>query len=173
MFILEVSKSIKMKHLIERQRYEIYRMKQIGKTQSEIALVMDCSQAAISKELKKGRTKRGNYSPRFAQEASDERKKRFVYPRKFTKEVEKFVREKMEKHQWSPEQIVGYCKKNSIPIVSVERIYQFIRSDKSKGGSLYKHCRHRLKHRKRYVGAGVKHIPNRVSIDDRPPHIND
>ena len=44
----------------------------------------------------------------------------------------------------------------------------FIREDKRNGGSLYKHCRHRLKHRKRYVGAGVAHIPDRVSIHQRP-----
>jgi IS30 family transposase len=172
MFILEVSKSLKMKHFTQTQRYEIYRMRQSGHTQSEIAFVMGCSQAAISKELKKGKTKRGTYSPKLAQEQTDERKNRFFYPRKFNREMERFVREKIEKHQWSPEQIVGYCKKNAIPIVSIERIYQFIRSDKHNGGKLYKHCRHRLKHRKRYVGAGVAHIPNRVSIKDRPLNID-
>ena len=171
MFILEVLNLIKMKHITERQRYEIYRMQQSGKTQAKIAFVMGCSQAAISKELKKGATKRGNYSPKIAQEATDERKKRFSYNRKFNREIERFVREKIEKYQWSPEQIVGYCKKNGIPIVSVERIYQFIRSDKANGGNLYKHCRHRLKKRKKCVGAGVGRIPNRVSITDRPPQV--
>jgi len=160
-----------MKHLTQEQRYIIFNLKQSGKTQAKIAFVMGYSQAAISKEYRKGATKRGNYSPKFAQEATDERKKRFSYKRKFNREIERFVREKIEKYQWSPEQIVGYCKKNGISIVSVERIYQFIRSDKANGGNLYKHCRHRLKHRKRYVGAGVAHIPNRVSIDDRPPQI--
>ena len=134
---------------------------------------MGYSQAAISKELKKGATKRGNYSPKFAQEATDERKRRFVKVRKFTGEVEKFVREKLEQEQWSPEQIVGYCKRNDIKTVSVERIYQYIRTDKATGGKLYKHCRHRLKKRKRCVGAGRSHIPNRVSIKDRPQHIEE
>ena len=46
-------------------------------------------------------------------------------------------------------------------MVSVERIYQFIRKDKLEGGKLYLNCRHKLKHRKRYVGAGVAHIPDR------------
>lgn len=52
-------------------------------------------------------------------------------------------------------------------MVSVERIYQHIRTDKENGGNLYKFTRHQLKHRKRPVG---KHYPvaNRVSIEERP-----
>jgi IS30 family transposase len=42
-----------------------------------------------------------------------------------------------------------------------------IREDKKAGGDLYKHCRHRLKHRKRPVGS-VRGIPNRRSIRERP-----
>jgi len=167
------SKSYKMKHITQAQRYIIFNLKQSGKKQSEIAVIMGYSQAAISKELKKGITKRGKYSPQFAQEATDERKKRFSKVRKFNGEIEKFVREKMENFQWSPEQIVGFRKKNGMQTVSVERIYQFIRSDKAAGGTLYKHCRHRLKHRKRYVGAGMAHIPNRVSIKERPPQVDE
>ncbi len=34
-------------------------------------------------------------------------------------------------------------------------------------GELYKHCRHKLKHRKRSVGS-AKNIPNRTSIHERP-----
>jgi IS30 family transposase len=44
-------------------------------------------------------------------------------------------------------------------MVSHERIYRFIREDKKKGGALYKHIRHRLKHRKRLVGGKKVIIP--------------
>ena len=84
MFILEVQNLIKMKQLTVQQKYIIFRLKQSGKTQSEIASSLGYSQSAISKELKKGITKRGNYSPVFAQEG----KKRFKLVRKFTKELE-------------------------------------------------------------------------------------
>lgn len=52
-------------------------------------------------------------------------------------------------------------------MVSVERIYQYIREDKAEGGDLYKNCRHALKHRKRPAG---KHVPvkDRASIELRP-----
>ena len=79
----------------------------------------------------------------------------------------------MEKQQWSPEQIKGYCDANGIQMVSVEWIYHYIREDKRNGGTLYKHCRHRLKHRKRYVGAGCHHIPDRVSIHLRPEKVEE
>ncbi len=67
----------------------------------------------------------------------------------------------------SPEQIVGYCKVKGYSMVSVERIYQYVRKDKSEGGDLYRHCRYALKHRKRPVG---QHFPikDRISIDERP-----
>ena len=56
-------------------------------------------------------------------------------------------------------------------MVSHERIYQYIREDKRKGGKLYKQLRHKLKHRKRYTG---KHLPvkDRISIGQRPEIIN-
>ncbi len=61
------------------------------------------------------------------------------------------------------------CKDKDCEVV--EWIYRFIREDKLNGGSLYRHCRHRLKHRKRPIGAGIRNIPDRVSIKERPPEI--
>jgi IS30 family transposase len=57
-------------------------------------------------------------------------------------------------------------------MVSHERICQFIREDKKKGGALCKHLRHRLKHRKRPVGGKKAVIPDKVSIDLRPDIIS-
>jgi len=58
-------------------------------------------------------------------------------------------------------------KKHENIALSHETIYKLIRKDKQNGGELYKHCRHKLKHRKRPVGS-VKNIPNRTSIHQRP-----
>ena len=56
-------------------------------------------------------------------------------------------------------------------MVSHERIYQFIREDKAKGGTIYKQLRHRLKHRKRTL---ARHLPikNRTPISERSEVIN-
>ena len=52
--------------------------------------------------------------------------------------------------------------------ISHETIYRMIRKDKAEGGTLYKHCRHKLKHRTRPVGGKRISIPNRTSISERP-----
>ncbi|KAA6327658.1 hypothetical protein EZS27_023376 [termite gut metagenome] len=57
-------------------------------------------------------------------------------------------------------------------MVSHERIYEFIREDKARGGVLYKNLRHRVKHRKRVVGGKKIVIPDKVSIEQRPEIIN-
>lgn len=157
-----------MQHLNETQRYTIYRMLKDKKAQSQIADYVGVSQATISKEIARNKNSLGHYSPKDAQMFAQMRKERFRCNRKFTPAMEEFVREKLEKFQWSPEQIRGFAEKEGVAMVSVERIYQFIRKDKLEGGKLYLNCRHKLKHRKRYVGAGVAHIPDRTSIHERP-----
>ena len=143
------------------------------RTQQEIARFIGVSQVSISKELSRNRNSLGHYSAKDAQMFAKMRKERYVKKRKFSSKMETFIRDKLQKEQWSPEQIKGYADKNGLSMISVEWIYHFIREDKRLGGTLYKYCRHRLKHRKRYVGAGVQHIPNRVSIHERPALINE
>ena len=149
-------------------------MRRDKKTQTEIARAIGVSQATVSKELSRNADSSGKYSPAMAQIFADMAKEGSHRGRKkMDKEMESFIRQKMERYQWSPEQIKGYCEANGLKMVSIERIYQFIRQDKREGGTLWTHCRHRLKHRKRYVGAGVAHIPDRVSIHSRPPEAED
>ncbi len=160
-----------MKHLTVEQRYEISTYLKCGKTISFIAQALGYNKSSISREIQRNSTKTGKYNPKFAQELSQEKKERFCKNRKFTKQVEIFIVEKIEKEQWSPKQIQGYCKRKSIPMVSHERIYQFVRYDKKEGGDLYLNLRHKLKHRKRPIGKFIP-IKNRVSIDQRPDIVN-
>ena len=44
---------------------------------------------------------------------------------------------------YSPEQIVGVSQLENIKCVSVERIYQYIWTDKKEGGNLYVHLRNK------------------------------
>jgi IS30 family transposase len=86
-----------------------------------------------------------------------------------THSMEKYVREKITTEQWSPQQIAGYAKSQGIPMVSHERIYQLIRKDKAEKGVLWKHTRHRLKHRKKpvtgkQIGIKTKYPSNSVRL---------
>ena len=123
--------------------------------------------------MKRNSSKRGCYSAESAQVYANERKERFRRKRKFTETIKKHVVKYLSEEQWSPEQIVGDAKRRGIEMVSCERIYQFIRKDKRDGGSLWKNCRHQLKHRKRPVGGKKVIIPDKVSIDERPDIINE
>ena len=161
-----------MKHLTKEQRYQIKAYLNCGKSKPFIAELLKVYKTTIYRELKRNSKKRGLYNPDFAQELSTERKERFASNRKYTPSVKKYVKEKIEQEQWSPEQIVGYCKSHDIPMVSHERIYAYVRENKRQGGNLFKQLRHQLKHRKRPVSGKQNAIKGRVSIDLRSDIIN-
>jgi IS30 family transposase len=161
-----------MSHLTEEQRYTIARMLQAGYAKKDICIAIGKSKSVLSRELKRNSSKRG-YSAALAQEYANERKERFRRKRKFTEPIKNHIDKYLSEEQWSPEQIVGDAKKRGIKIVSTERIYQYIRENKRTGGSLWKNCRHQLKHRKRPVGGKKVIIPDKVSIDDRPAVVNE
>ena len=161
-----------MKHLTIAQRYEIQSYLKVGKKQKEIAVLIGKSPSVISRELKRNKLKRGSYNASKAQEFCNERKERFSRKRKFTNSVKQRIVKYLKEEQWSPEQIVGHCRKQGIEMVSIERIYQFIRENKKNGGTLYKNLRHKLKHRKRpFLGKRVI-IKDKVSIHQRPEIID-
>jgi IS30 family transposase len=156
-------------------RCKIFGLWKAGLNQTEIADEIDVHKSTISRELKRNitfvRTALGSwqYKPDYAQGHAESRRKEKPKRIKFTKEVEQFVHEKL-KEEWSPEQISGYGKRHTLFSISHERIYQFILSDKEKGGILYKHLRHQhKKYRKRYGSPSRQGpIKNRVMIDERP-----
>ncbi len=161
-----------MKQITNEQRYQIEAYLKAKMSIEFIAKELDKHHTSIRREIKRNAQKRGGYNAKRAIMLADERKERYGRNRKFTSEIEKTVRLYIEGEQWSPEQITGYFKKIGKPMVSHERIYQYLRDDKKNGGGLYKNLRHRLKHRKRPVGGKSIPIKDRVSIDERPEAIN-
>jgi len=162
-------------HLTLAQRYEIDALFRAGHKQSFIAAQLQINRSTISRELKRNRTKTGCYNAFSAHENAQVQKERFSLNRKFTPAMERFIFDKLSDEQWSPEQIAGYCKLHEIPMVSHERIYQFIYQNKAEGGQLYKNLRVASKsYRKRYGSGKNKRsiIKDRVSIDQRPDCIN-
>jgi len=158
---------MKNKQLTSPQRYQIEALRQTGTPIKSIALLLETDKSTIYRELNRNKNPRGQYKAKYAQVYSQERKERFQEPRKITNSMRKCIRDKICTEQLSPEQIVGFCQVNSIPMVSTERIYQLVRQDKNEGGILWQHMRHKLKHRKRPVGGKIS-IRNRVTIDARP-----
>lgn len=164
----------KYKHLTSVQRHQIKVLHKIGHSLSFIGDQLGIHKSTVSRELKRNARQWGSYDPNLAQQIANDRKERFSLNRKFSPGMEKFIREKLQSHQWSPEQIKGYCQQNNIPMVSHQRIYQFVYQDRQNGGDLYKNLRTaQRKRRKKYGGLKPNHtLKNRVSIDLRPTVVN-
>jgi IS30 family transposase len=155
------------KQLAQEQRYQIYTLLKIGKTEAKIANFLGVHRSTINREIKRNKGKKG-YRPKQAQEMAVGRIKRNINRIKAEEweEVNKRLAFDM-----SPEQISNDLKKKKIKI-SHERIYQYIYADKRNGGTLHTHLRCQKKYRKRtgsYDRRGK--IPNAVSIEKRPEEI--
>ncbi len=150
--------------LTQEQRYQIYALLKMKHNQTEIANVLGIHRSTISRELKRNQGKRG-YRPNQAHQFALERRKKVRT--RITTEIWVLVEEKL-REDWSPEQITGRFKEESIAI-SHEHIYQYVYADKRAGGDLWKHLRCQKKRRER-VGSYDRRgkIPNRKSIEERP-----
>jgi len=160
------------KQLTEEDRIEIYAMKQAGKEQNMIAVKLGVHPSTVSRELSRNTGFRG-YRPKQAQQKSLHRRFNARKAVKMTPETIDYIESNLRK-QHSPEQIAERMKLDlgwHSPVVSHERIYQYIWQDKAQGGTLYKHLRiggtkQRRKRRNSRDMRGT--IKNRVGIEDRP-----
>jgi len=159
-----------MSHLVISQRYEIYYLQKQGFNSTDIAKNLGVHKSTISRELNRNSDRRnGVYKVELAQKKSKERHINKPKLIRFTKEIKDFVTYWL-KEDYSPEQIVGKSKILQVACVSVERIYQFIWTDKKQGGMLYTHLR-TLGKRYQKRGNTNSHrgqIAGRIPIEQRP-----
>lgn len=159
-----------MAHLTITQRYEIGVLRSQGFSISSIARAIAKDKSVVSREIKRNADGRnGFYKAELAHYKTEQRhasKPKFIA---FIPKIQSVVIALLEE-QYSPEQIVGRCKLINQPCVSIERIYQFIWSDKKAKGALYKHLRSKGK---RYAKRGALKgsrgkIKGRIGIENRP-----
>ena len=159
------------KQLIAEQRYTISVLLQNRTKQKEIAKAINVSASTVSREIRRNSGVRGRYNWETAQANAVQTKRRKLGNRSIDKDVMEEARHLLVTEQWSPEQISGVLAKDG-KYISHETIYRMIRKDKAEGGTLYKHCRHKLKRRARPVGGRRISIPNRTSISERPAEVD-
>ena len=152
------------------QRYEIYHLQKQGSSFIDIAKHIGVHKSTISRELKRNSDSRnGVYKVSLAQKKAEERhsnKPKYLH---FTKEIKDFVVQWL-KEDYSPEQIVGKARILHVACVSVEKIYQFIWSDKKQGGTLYTHLRTLGKRYQKRSNTNSRRgqIIDRIPIEQRP-----
>ena len=159
------------KQLTSEQRYTISVLLQNRTKQKEIAKAINVSPSTVSREIRRNSGVRGRYNWETAQANAVQTKRKKPGNHSINKEVMEEARHLLVTEQWSPEQISGVLAKDG-KYISHETIYRMIRKDKAEGGTLYKHCRHKLKRRARPVGGRRISIPNRTSISERPAEVD-
>lgn len=151
--------------LTREQRYQIYALKKMGHTQTDIAVVIGVHKATVCRELQRNSGARG-YRPRQAQQRAQQRRRHWsghLTPAMWA-HVERLLR-----RDWSPEQIAGRLQREHRFRISHEWIYQHILQDKRSGGNLYRHLRCQKIYRKRYGHYDRRgKLPPGRSIAERP-----
>ena len=155
------------KQLTSEQRYTISVLLQNRTKQKDIAKAINVSASTVSREIRRNSGVRRHYNWETAQANAVQTRRSKPGNRSVDKDVMEEAKRLLITEQWSPEQISGVLAKDG-KYISHETIYRMIRKDKAEGGTLYKHCRHKLKHRTRPVGGKRISIPNRTSISERP-----
>jgi IS30 family transposase len=152
--------------LTREQRYQIYILRKAGHLQNFIAKEIGVHPATISRELERGRGRRG-YRPKQADELAAARKQK-RYRARISAATWALI-ESLVRQDWSPEQVSGWLSKEKRECVSHERIYQYIYADKARGGTLFHHLRCRKLRRKRYGSYDRRgQMPGCRSIEERP-----
>lgn len=155
------------KQLTSEQRYTISVLLQSKTKKSDIAKAINVHPSTIYREIRRNSGIRGRYNWETAQANAIRTKRKKPGNHSVDDAIKQEAKNLLVTEQWSPEQISGTLAKDG-KYISHETIYRMIRKDKAEGGTLYKNCRHRLKHRARPVGGKRISIPNRTSISERP-----
>lgn len=156
------------KQLISTQRSQIFAYKQCNKSAEFIALAIGVHQSTVYRELSRNSNKRGGYAHN-AHEMAMERRERVCRNAAITPKTKFECLQRIRLDQWSPEQISGALKLKGVN-VSHTTIYKWVREDRSAGGTLFEHLRHKGKKRRSnpYKGASARNIPHRTPISERP-----
>lgn len=155
--------------LSQEERYQIHAYKQAGYSNIGIAKKLRRDKSTIGREISRNKGRRG-YRPKQAQQLYEERHCQKEKQVRFTDEIHDCV-VILLLEKWSPEQISGWLSKEKMHSISHQKIYEFIREDKDKGGDLYKNLRQSNKKRRKRYGSRATtrgHIRDRVSISERP-----
>jgi len=140
-----------------------------GLQPKKIAERLSRSTSSISREIARNSGQRG-YRHQQAQRKAEAHARRDG-DRTFSEEMRQEIREKIPLG-YTPEMIHGRARLEGRPMVTHERIYQFIYADARQGGTLWKHLPRAKRKRKRRCprddGRRRGRIPHQRSIDSRP-----
>jgi len=158
--------------LTQEPRYQISGLRKAGMSLRAIALEVGVHFSTISRELRRNATVDG-YNPKTAHQLSDTRRKSALKAHKRTDKTNTIIKESLA-IGWSPDAISQRLMLETPPDEHIchTTIYKRIEEDRLQGGTLYRRLprfgKTRWKGGKRNKKAGVKLIPDRIDISERP-----
>jgi IS30 family transposase len=163
--------------LTQEPRYQISALRKTGMTLRGIAKEVGIHFSTVSRELCRNKTE-GVYDPVIAHQLSLNRKTTASKASKRLERTDAIIKEFLV-FRWSPETISQRLKVEAEghEQLSHSTIYRRIEEDRQQGGSLFRQLprfgKTRWKGGKRNKKAGVRLIPNRIDIADRPKVVDD
>lgn len=166
-------------HLTPFERGKLKALHDEGKSQAFIAQALGRDRSCIYRELKRNHADKKGYDPERAQRRYEQVRKECVKHRKIDLlALWNYLFEKLSEN-WSPEQVAHRIRleypEDPQMRISYETIYRALYSDE-RLRVLIAHLRQaRPKRRKHGMGKNRRgpSIPNRISIEERPKHIED
>lgn len=163
-----------MAHLTRSRRDQIEALHRARHPQKDIARIVGCHQATVSRELARSSTGkyRRRYAAQSAQRRAEERRMHAYDDRRhwhddgrLRSHVERELRKKR-----SPDQIAGRLKQQGRKrTVSHQSIYRYVYQNKESGGDLHRCLRYQgKKYKWRGFAKNKTRIPNRNDISERP-----
>ena len=159
--------------LTQEERYLISAHRAAGRSRREIADLLKRSASTVSRELQRNATTHdGRYRPSKAQGYAQARRRRCRRGSQYGEGIYRQIEAALRK-RWSPDQIVGHFRAQGMSVPSHETIYRYLRHDKRRGGSLYRHTRIMSKvGRKRYRSRPARGVLlGKPHISERPGHV--
>lgn len=155
------------------QRYQIWSLRDSGKTYEAIATLIGVDKSTVSRELKRNSSASG-YKPTVAEKLSQTRRRNATKASKRNETMDNMITDKL-RQGWSPGSISARLKvekKTKAEQLSHTSIYRMINKDKKHKGCLYLYLpntgKTRWKGGKRNKQAGASLIPERTDIRERP-----
>lgn len=163
------------RQLSTEERYHIAASRRQGLSIAQIGEELGRHRSTVAREVKRNATPYDlAYRPTMAVEMANARRSRSRRNARY-KPADFAPIEALIAQQWSPEQIVGWRRREGLAVMSHEVIYLHIWRDKENGGSLWSHLRGASKRRRKRYGrkdsrgrlAGKRMIGARPAIVNR------
>jgi len=178
------AKSGKYKHLTERDRYRLEGYLETGLPVKRIAQKLNSHLSTVYREINRGQVKRINsdlteywaYRANSAHSDYEQKVTNRAHPLKIEKYklLADYIREKILKHKYSPDVVIGELKRAGQGLISTKTLYNYIDRGVFEGVSNYSLWEKRKRHKHKYRQVSRISLKNKGSrsIEERPEKIN-